>query len=66
MKRFLHNCKGAVTVMVTLLLIPAILVSGTGVALQNRGHDFSLSWPLIPSWPATRPCSMICTASSAL
>lgn len=35
MKRFLHNCKGAVTVMVTLLLIPAILVSGTGVDLAR-------------------------------
>ncbi|MCI9349242.1 MAG: hypothetical protein HFF83_08455 [Oscillibacter sp.] len=35
MKRLLHNCKGAVTVMVTLLLIPAILVSGTGVDLAR-------------------------------
>lgn len=35
MKKFLHNCKGAVTVMVTLLLIPAILVSGTGVDLAR-------------------------------
>ena len=35
MKRFFHNCKGAVTVMVTLLLIPAILVSGTGVDLAR-------------------------------
>ena len=31
MKKFLSNCKGAVTVMVTLMLIPAILVSGTAV-----------------------------------
>ena len=31
MKKFLRNCKGAVTVMVTLLMIPAILVSGTAV-----------------------------------
>lgn len=35
MKQFFHNCKGAVTVMVTLLLIPAILVSGTGVDLAR-------------------------------
>lgn len=35
MKRFFHNCMGAVTVMVTLLLIPAILVSGTGVDLAR-------------------------------
>lgn len=31
MGRLLHNCKGAVTVIVTLLLIPAILISGTAV-----------------------------------
>ena len=31
MRNFFHNCKGAVTVLVTLLLIPAILVTGTGV-----------------------------------
>ena len=35
MKKLFHNCKGAVTVMVTLLLIPAILVSGTGVDLAR-------------------------------
>lgn len=33
MRKLMANCKGAVTVMVTLLLIPAILVSGTGVDL---------------------------------
>ena len=31
MKKFFNNCKGAVTVFVTLLMIPAILVSGTAV-----------------------------------
>ena len=31
MRGLWHNCKGAVTVMVTLLLIPAILVTRTGV-----------------------------------
>ena len=31
MKKFLSNCKGAVTIFVTLLLIPSILVSGTAV-----------------------------------
>lgn len=35
MRKFFHDCKGAVTVMVTLLLIPAILVSGTGVDLAR-------------------------------
>lgn len=35
MRNFFHNCKGAVTVMVTLLLIPSILVSGTGVDLAR-------------------------------
>lgn len=35
MRKLFHNCKGAVTVMVTLLLIPAILVSGTGVDLAR-------------------------------
>jgi hypothetical protein len=35
MRNFWKNCKGAVTVMVTLLLIPAILVSGTGVDLAR-------------------------------
>lgn len=35
MRRLFHNCKGAVTVMVTLLLIPAILVSGTGVDMAR-------------------------------
>ena len=39
MKRFfqklLHNCTGAVTVFVTLLLIPAVLVSGTGVDIAR-------------------------------
>jgi hypothetical protein len=35
MRGFVHNCKGAVTVLVTLLLIPAILVTGTGVDLAR-------------------------------
>lgn len=35
MRKLFHNCKGAVTVMVTLLLIPSILVSGTGVDLAR-------------------------------
>ena len=39
MKRFfqklLHNCTGAGTVFVTLLLIPAVLVSGTGVDIAR-------------------------------
>lgn len=35
MRKLIANCKGAVTVMVTLLLIPAILVSGTGVDLAR-------------------------------
>ena len=35
MRRFIKNTKGAVTVFVTLLLIPAILVSGTAVDLAR-------------------------------
>ena len=35
MQKFLRDCKGAVTVFVTLLLIPAILVTGTGVDLSR-------------------------------
>lgn len=35
MRRFWHNCKGAVTVMVSLLLIPAVLITGTGVDLAH-------------------------------
>ena len=35
MRKFFHNCKGAVTVMVTLLLIPAILITGTGVDIAR-------------------------------
>lgn len=35
MRRFLKNTKGAVTVIVTLLLIPAMLVSGTAVDLAR-------------------------------
>ena len=35
MRDFWRNCKGAVTVMVSLLLIPAILVTGTGVDLAR-------------------------------
>ena len=35
MRKLIACCKGAVTVMVTLLLIPAILVSGTGVDLAR-------------------------------
>lgn len=35
MRKFFRNCKGAVTVMVTLLLIPAILVTGTGVDIAR-------------------------------
>ena len=31
MKKFLRDCKGAVTVFVTLLIIPSVLVSGTAV-----------------------------------
>ncbi|GHU93305.1 hypothetical protein FACS1894208_02570 [Clostridia bacterium] len=35
MNRFWKNCKGAVTVFVTLLLIPAVLISGTAVDLAR-------------------------------
>lgn len=35
MKRLWNNCKGMVTVLVTLLLIPSILVSGTAVDLAR-------------------------------
>jgi len=35
MRSFINNAKGAVTVFVTLLLIPAILVSGTAVDLAR-------------------------------
>jgi len=35
MKKFLKNTKGAVTVFVTLLLIPAMLISGTAVDLAR-------------------------------
>lgn len=35
MRRFIKNTKGAVTVFVTLLLIPAVLVSGTAVDLAR-------------------------------
>ena len=35
MKRFMKNTKGAVTVFVTLLLIPAMLVSGTAVDIAR-------------------------------
>lgn len=35
MRDFWRNCKGAVTVMVSLLLVPAILVTGTGVDLAR-------------------------------
>jgi len=35
MRRFVKNTKGAVTVFITLLLIPAILVSGTAVDLAR-------------------------------
>lgn len=35
MKRFFKDTRGAVTVMVTLLLIPALLVSGTGVDIAR-------------------------------
>lgn len=35
MKKFFHDCKGAVTVFVTLLLIPAVLICGTGVDLAR-------------------------------
>lgn len=35
MKKLIRDCKGAVTVMVTLLLIPAILVTGTGVDIAR-------------------------------
>ena len=45
MRKFFRNTKGAVTVFVTLLLIPAILVTGTGVdlarvyAARSTTHD---------------------------
>lgn len=35
MRGLWHNCKGAITVMVSLLLIPAILITGTGVDLAR-------------------------------
>ncbi|AZN39941.1 DUF5702 domain-containing protein [Paenibacillus albus] len=35
MTRFWRDCKGAVTVFVTLLLIPAVLISGTAVDLAR-------------------------------
>lgn len=34
-RKFRRDCRGAVTVFVTLLLIPAVLVSGTGVDLAR-------------------------------
>jgi len=45
MRKFFRNTRGAVTVFVTLLLIPAILISGTGVdlariyAARSMTHD---------------------------
>lgn len=35
LRKIKQNCKGAVTVFVTLLLIPAVLVSGTGVDIAR-------------------------------
>lgn len=35
MKKFLRDCRGAVTVFVTLLLIPATLICGTGVDIAR-------------------------------
>ena len=35
MRKFFRDCKGAVTVFVTLMLIPAILVTGSGVDLAR-------------------------------
>lgn len=35
MKKLLHNCKGMVTVMVTLLLIPSLLITGTAVDIAR-------------------------------
>lgn len=35
MRMLWKNCKGAVTVMVTLLLIPAVLITGTGVDMAR-------------------------------
>lgn len=35
LKKLWKNCRGAVTVMVTLLLIPSILVTGTGVDIAR-------------------------------
>lgn len=35
LRKWAADCKGAVTVMVTLLLIPAVLVTGTGVDLAR-------------------------------
>lgn len=35
LEKLKKDCKGAVTVMVTLLLIPAVLISGTGVDLAR-------------------------------
>ena len=35
MRKFFQNCRGAVTVMVTLLLIPAVLITGTGVDIAR-------------------------------
>lgn len=45
MKKFAKDCRGAVTVLVTLLLIPAVLISGTAVdtariyAARSLLHD---------------------------
>lgn len=35
MKKLWHNCKGMVTVMVTLLLIPSLLITGTAVDIAR-------------------------------
>ncbi len=35
MEKFFRDCKGAVTVFVTLMLIPAVLICGTGVDLAR-------------------------------
>ena len=42
MRRFFQNTKGAVTVFVTLLLIPAMLVSGTAVDLARIHTAYSI------------------------
>ena len=70
LQRLKRDCRGAVTVFVTLMLVPAVLISGTGVDLarlyvaRSEIQDAN-QLAANATWPPMMHCSRTCMACSA-